>query len=243
MARIVDVHGCGRKVSAMWYWVFKFAIIGPAALAALRPKWNGRENLPREGAFVLAANHLTMLDPPFVSLGVPRKVIFVAKRKYYEATGIKGRALSWFLTAIGQEPIDPESGHSAAPALATARRLLRAGGVWAVFPEGTRSPDGRLHRGHTGAVRVALPLGVPVIPTAVVGTTHPRWRFSRAAGRRRITVTYGAPLDLSPWADRVDDPAAWREATDVLMLRLAELTGQEYVDTYAVRPGRTSTAS
>lgn len=227
----------------MWYWFFKFVVIGPAAVAVLGPRWLGRENLPRTGAFVLAANHQTMLDSPFVSLGVPRKVIFVAKLKYYQGSGLKGRALGWFLTAIGQTPIDPASADTAAPALQTARRLLRGGGVWAVYPEGTRSPDGYLHRGRTGALRVALPLGVPVIPVAVCGTLAPRPRWKRSWARERITVTYGTPLDLSPWAHRAEDPQAWREATDALMTRLSQMTGKDYVDTYAVRAADTAGAA
>jgi 1-acyl-sn-glycerol-3-phosphate acyltransferase len=220
----------------VWYWVFKFAVIGPAAIAVLRPRWIGREHLPRTGPFVLAANHLSLIDPAFVGLGVPRKVIFIAKRKYYEGSGLKGRFTRWFLDAIGQSPIDPASAHTAAPALDASRRLLAGGGVWAVFPEGTRSPDGRLHRGRTGLMRVALPLGIPVIPVAVTGTTNPRRQFSRKPGTARVTVTYGPPLDLRPWAGRGDDPQAWREATDALMARLAQMTGQEYLDEYAVRP-------
>ncbi len=218
----------------MWYWFFKFAVIGPLGILIFRPKWDGRDNLPRDGAFIVAANHMTMLDPPFISLGVPRKVIFVAKTKYYSRRGVRGRLLGWFLTAIGQTPIDPSSGTTAAPALVAAERLLAGGGVWAVFPEGTRSRDGRLHRGHTGVMRVALASGVPVIPTAVSGTRNPRtlWRMGRR--RERITVTYGPAMDLRAWLGRAEDPAAWREATDALMSRIATLSGQTYVDEYAV---------
>ena len=220
----------------MSYWIFKFVLIGPGAVAIFRPRWRGRENLPRTGGFVLAPNHLTMLDPAFVSMGVPRKVIFVAKRKYYQGGGPKGRLMAWFLDAIGQTPIDVESASSAAPALETARRLLVGGGVWAAFPEGTRSRDGKLHRGRTGVMRVALPLGVPVIPVAVSGTPHPKVLWSRDRSRRRIRVTYGPPLDVTPWAGRTDDPTAWREATDALMAALQRMTGQEYVDAYAAVP-------
>lgn len=225
-------------VWGVWYWFFKFVGIGPAAIAVFGPRWSGRENLPRRGAFVLAVNHLGMLDPAFVSLGVPRKVIFIAKRKYYEGSGLAGRLTGWFLTAIGQTPVDPASADTAAPALEAARDLLSSGGVWAVFPEGTRSPDGRLYRGRTGLMRVALPMDVPVIPVAVTGTTNPRRRFSRKPGTQRISITYGEPFDLSAWSDRPHDPAAWREATDALMSRLQSLTGQEYVDGYAVRGSR-----
>lgn len=220
----------------VWYWVFKFLVIGPAAIAVHRPLWRGRENLPRSGAFILAANHLAGNDPGYVSLGVPRKVVFVAKRKYYELPGLRGRITAWFLRAIGQNQVDPTSATTAAPALEAARQLLEAGGVWAVFPEGTRSPDGRLYRGRTGLMRVALATGVPVLPVSITGTRHPRRRFSRAPGTERITVTYGPPMDLSRWAGRGVDPVAWREATDALMGQLARMTGQEYVDAYAVRP-------
>lgn len=226
----------------VWYWFFKFAVVGPVAVAVFGPRWQGRENLPRSGAFALAANHLTALDAPMVSLGVPRKVIFIAKGKYYRAPGLRGRLLRWFLTAIGQTPIEVESAHTAAPALDAARALLASGGVWAVFPEGTRSPDGRLYRGHTGLMRVALPAGIPVIPVGVTGTRQPRRRLLNRPGTQRITVRYDAPIDLSPWAARPSDPQAWREATDVLMARLVEMTGQEYVDQYAARPTRGAVA-
>lgn len=219
----------------MWYWVFKFVLLGPVAYWYLRLKWIGRGNLPRSGAFVIAPNHVTMIDPVGISMGVPRKVIFIAKRKYYAKTSAKSRALAWFLTAIGQVPVDPDSAASAAPALDTARALLRAGGVWAVFPEGTRSPDGRLYRGHTGLMRVAIPLQVPVVPVGITGTREVRLPGQPGWGRGRVTVTYGEPMDLSPWRDRADDPAAWREATDELMTRIAALTGQEQVDEYAER--------
>lgn len=221
----------------MWYWFFKFGLLGPAALLLVRSRWEGREHLPRTGPFILAANHRTMLDPGYVSLGVPRRVVFVAKRKYYEGRGPKGRVMAWFLRAIGQMPIDPASSTSAAPALDTARRLLRDGGVWAVFPEGTRASDDRVHRGRTGAMRVALPAGVLVIPVAVVGTPTVRAPWSgglRGFRSGAVTVRYGAAMDLSPWADRTDDPTAWREATDALMARIASMTGQPYVDEYSV---------
>lgn len=218
----------------VWYWFFKFAVIGPAALALVRSRWEGREHVPRSGPFIVAANHRTMLDPAYVSLGVPRRVIFVAKRKYYEGRGPKGRVMAWFLRAIGQMPIDPASNASAAPALDTARRLLCDGGVWAVFPEGTRSSDDRVHRGRTGVMRVALPLGVPVVPVGVVGTSSVRAPWSGGGRRAAVTVRYGAPMDLSPWADRAQDPQAWREATDALMARIASLAGQPYVDEYSV---------
>ena len=216
----------------VWYWIFKFIVIGPASVPVYRPKWVGRDRLPRDGAFILVANHTSMVETVFVPMGVPRKVAFVAKTKYYNGRGLTGKALAWFLDAIGQVPIDPASASTAAPALDTARRILADGRVWAVFPEGTRSPDGRMYRGRTGAMRVALPAGVPVIPVAVTGaaTAGPWWTWRR--DRTRITVEYLPAFDLTPWHGREEDPAAWREATDAVMARIREATGQEYVDRY-----------
>lgn len=216
----------------VWYWVFKYVLLGPIAWWYLRLRWVGREHLPRSGPFILAANHLTMLDPVGVSMGVPRRVTFVAKTKYYAGTSLKRRVLAWFLRAIGQVPIDPASATTANPALDTARRILDEGGVMAMFPEGTRSPDGRLYRGRTGVMRLALPLGVPVIPVAVTGTREVRLPGQQGAARGRVTITYGEPFDVSPWQDRRDDPAAWREATDALMRHIGEMSGQEYADRY-----------
>jgi 1-acyl-sn-glycerol-3-phosphate acyltransferase len=216
----------------VWYWLFKFVLLGPPSVAVYRPRWVGRDRLPPHGAFVLASNHTSMIETVFVPMGVPRKVAFVAKTKYYSGHGITGRGLAWFLDAIGQVPIDPTSAATASPALHAARSILDEGRVWAVFPEGTRSPDGRMYRGRTGAMRVALPAGVPVVPVAVTGarTAGPWWRWRR--GGSRITVEYLAPLDLSPWRGREEDPTAWREATDALMARIREATGQEYADRY-----------
>ncbi len=220
----------------MWYWFFKFVGLGPIAWWYFGLRWRGRENLPRSGPFIVAANHIAFVDPVGISMGVPRKVIFVAKTKYYAGRGVSGRALGWFLSAIGQVPIDPESATSANPALETSRRILVGGGVVAIFPEGTRSPDGRLYRGHTGVARLALPTGVPIVPVGVTGTREVRLPgSSKGAQRGHVRVTYGAPLDLTPWRGREDDPQAWREITDLLMARIAAITGQERVDRYSTR--------
>lgn len=219
----------------MWYWFFKFVGVGPIAWWYFRMRWSGREHIPRSGPVILAANHVNHLDPVGVSMGAPRKVVYVAKSKYYSGRGAGGRLLGWFLRAIGQLPIDPESAQTADPAIATARRLLEAGGVVAIFPEGTRSPDGRLHRGHTGVARVALPGGVPIVPVGVLGTRGLTVKGKLLPRRGHIRIVYGPPLDLTPWRGRADDPQAWREVTDALMRRIQDLTGQEYVDRYPTR--------
>lgn len=228
----------------MWYWFFKFVALGPIARWYLRLRWLGRENLPRQGPFVVAANHLTYLDPVGVSMGVPHRVVYVAKQKYFSGKGFAAGALSWFLRAIGQVPIDTSSKDTADPALDTARRILAAGGVVAIFPEGTRSPDGRLYRGRTGAARLTLPAQVPLIPVGVIGTREVRLPGQRRPRRGRVTIAYGRPLDLTPWRGREEDPQAWREVTDELMVQIAALSGQQRVDRYptaAELAGRTET--
>jgi 1-acyl-sn-glycerol-3-phosphate acyltransferase len=216
----------------VWYWFFKYVVIGPIARWYLRLRWDGREHLPGSGPYILAGNHVTILDPVGIALGVPRRVTYVAKTKYYSGTSAKRRALAWFLRAVGQVPINPAGADAAGPGLEAARGVLAEGGVMALFPEGTRSPDGRLYRGHTGVMRLALPMGVPVIPVGVKGTRGVRLPGQGSPRRGHVIVTYAAPLDLSPWQDRRDDPAAWREATDALMHRIGELSGQEYTGRY-----------
>lgn len=222
----------------MWYWFFKFVVVAPIARWYVRPQWSGRENLPTTGAFLLAGNHVTMIDPVVISLGVPRRVLFIAKQKYYSGRSLRRRALAWFLRAVGQVPIDPASAATASPGLETAGRALQDGGVVALFPEGTRSPDGRLYRGRTGVMRLALPLGIPVIPVAVRGTREVRLPGTPHPRRGRVSITYDAPFDLSRWAGREDDPVAWREATDALMARIGELSGQEPAGRYATEDER-----
>lgn len=229
----------------MWYPFLKHVAIGPLARLYLGVRWQGRENLPRRGPYVVAANHLGYGDPVALSLGVPAKVIYVAKRKYYSYGGIGGRALAWFLTSIGQVPIDPETARTADPALATASRILGEGGVVGIFPEGTRSPDGRLYRGRTGVARLAIPLGVPVVPVGITGTRELR-KPGRGWRPAHVRVAFGAPIDPAPWRDRAQHPQAWREFTEVVMTQIAQLSGQEIAGRYATaaevdaRDGRTT---
>ena len=154
----------------MWYYLFKFVLLGPLLRVLGRPEIEGLENLPERGPAILASNHLAVMDSFFLPLMVPRRIYFLAKAEYFTGTGLKGRLQAWFYTAVGQIPIDRSGAEAAAGALEAARRQLEGGELMGMYPEGTRSPDGNLYKGKTGLARVALDTGVPVIPVAMIGT-------------------------------------------------------------------------
>ncbi|MFD4369142.1 lysophospholipid acyltransferase family protein [Rhodococcus sp. NPDC058521] len=217
----------------MWYWIFKYVLIGPILRLFGRPSITGAEHIPRRGPVILASNHLTVVDSFFLILMVRRRITFVAKSEYFTQPGALGRAKKWFFTAAGQVPIDRNGGDAAAGALATARAILEKGRVWGIYPEGTRSPDGRLHKGKTGIARVALATGAVVIPVSMHGTSKVNpigsrmWRFGK------VFIRVGEPLDFSRFAPLAENRNVVRAATDELMQNLLTLSGQEYVDTYA----------
>jgi 1-acyl-sn-glycerol-3-phosphate acyltransferase len=214
--------------SSCAYRLCRHVVIGPALYLLGRPKIVGRQNLPRRGSVIVAANHLAVLDSFYVTLAVRRQVIFLAKSDYFDRDGFAGRLQRWFFTAVGQIRVDRRGGSGASPALEAATQVVELGGVWGIHPEGTRSPDGRLYRGRTGAVRVAMDTGAPLVPVAITGTRPDRdvrwWR-------RRVVVEILEPLDLTPFrAAGVDDV---RAATDALMAVIGSRTGQAYIDSYA----------
>jgi 1-acyl-sn-glycerol-3-phosphate acyltransferase len=208
-------------------------ILTPLVWLLTRPRITGRGVVPPRGPAVIAANHVSMADSFVLCLVVRRKLTFVAKSEYFTGTGLRGGFLRWFFRTAGQVPVDRSGGGAGDAALDAARRLLHRGGLWAIHPEGSRSPDGRLHRGRTGLMRVALDLDVPVIPVVLAGTDRVHRRGSRWPTPSRVHVTFLPPLDLSRWRGRAADPEAVREATDALMRELARASGQEYVDRYA----------
>jgi 1-acyl-sn-glycerol-3-phosphate acyltransferase len=215
------------------YRLFK-TLFGPLVWCWSRPRVHGREHLPRTGAAILALNHLAEIDSLCVALALPRPVTFVAKSEYFVRGGIVGRAVATVLRVAGQIPLDRSGGEVSQRGLDAAHRILDAGGVWAIYPEGTRSPDGRLHRGHTGLMRVALGRVCPVLPITLAGTERIRpWRPAR------VEIVIGPPVDLSAFARDPDDHAAVRAATDHLMVVLQRQGGLQYVDRYA-RPASRS---
>lgn len=217
----------------MLYWFLKFVALGPLLKLIFRPRADGVENVPETGPAILASNHLSYADWLFMPLVVPRMVRFVAKAEYFTGPGLKGWAQKTFFSGTGNIPIDRSGADAAAGALISAKRVLGEGGLFGIYPEGTRSHDGRLYRGKTGIARLALETGVPVVPVAVVGTdtvAPPGKKFGRWT---RPTVRFGAPLDFSRYAGMENDRYILRSITDEIMYEIMRLSGQEYVDMYA----------
>jgi 1-acyl-sn-glycerol-3-phosphate acyltransferase len=217
----------------MWYWLFKYIFIGPLLSLLGRPKTEGLEHIPDSGPAIVASNHLAVADSFYLPLVVKRRITFLAKAEYFTDTGLKGWFKRWFFTVAGQVPIDRSSADTAQNALDTAQRLLDDGKLLGMYPEGTRSPDGRLYKGKTGLARLALQTGVPVIPVAMVGTdvVNPPgskwWRFGR------VTVRIGKPLDFSRFEGLAENRFIERALIDEVMYELMQLSGREYVDLYA----------
>lgn len=217
----------------MWYWLFKYIFMGPALSMLGRPKVEGLEYVPSSGPAILASNHLAVADSFYLPLVVRRRITFLAKSEYFTGTGLKGWFTSWFYRATGQVPIDRTDADTAEAALNTAKRLLGHGKLLGMYPEGTRSPDGRLYKGKTGVARLTLQTGVPVIPVAMIGTNlinppgSKLWRFGR------VTVRFGKPMDFSRFEGLAGNRVIERVVTDEVIYELMELSGQEYVDIYA----------
>ena len=217
----------------MWYWLFKYILLGPLLSLLGRPKVEGLEYVPSSGPVILASNHLAVMDSFFLPLVVRRRITFLAKAEYFTGTGLKGWFSRWFFTAAGQVPIDRTDADAAQAALNTAQRLLGQGKLLGMYPEGTRSPDGRLYKGKTGLGRLALETGVPVIPVAMIGTDVVNPPGTTMLRFGRVTVRFGKPMDFSRFEGLAGNRFIERAVTDEVIYELMELSGQEYVDIYA----------
>lgn len=219
----------------MLYWFFKYILIGPWLRLIYRPQVEGLENIPAHGPAILASNHLSFSDSFFLPLVVPRHITFLAKAEYFNGKGIKGFFTRAFFAGVGQVPIDRSGGKASDDALNTALRVLAKDELLGIYPEGTRSPDGRLYRGKTGVARVALEADVPVIPVAMIGTREIQRPGKIIPKIRRVGIKIGTPLDFSRYEGMQHDRFVLRSMTDEIMYELMELSGQEYVDLYASR--------
>ena len=207
------------------------AVLTPIIRLLVRVKVEGREHVPRRGAVILAANHRSFLDSIFIPLVVHRRVTFVAKAEYFDDP-----KTAWFFRSCGQIPIRRDGGTASERALASATEVLRNGKVFAIYPEGTRTRDGLLHRGHTGVARLALGCNVPIVPVGLIGTDDVQPIDSRLPKLfRHVTIRFGEPIDPARYAGRENDRMALRELTDEVMYEICQLSGYEYVDTYATK--------
>lgn len=217
----------------MFYWLMKYVVIGPIVKAIWRPWIIGRRNVPAEGAAILASNHLSFVDSVFLPLMIDRSVAFLAKSDYFTGKGLKGWATRMFFKGTGQLPIDRSGGKASEASLNTGLQVLGRGDLLGIYPEGTRSPDGKLYRGRTGIARMALEAHVPVVPVVMVdtdtmmpiGTTVPRIV--------RVGIVIGEPLDFSRFQGMEGDRYILRSITDEIMVALQRLGEQEYEDVYA----------
>jgi 1-acyl-sn-glycerol-3-phosphate acyltransferase len=214
----------------MAYWVMK-AILTPILRFFFKVRVEGLENVPSSGPAILASNHVSFCDSIFLPLVLRRRITFVAKAEYFEDP-----KTAWFFRAVGQIPIKREGGSASQRALESAREVLVGGGLFGIYPEGTRSPDGRLYKGHTGVARLALQTQVPVLAVAMIGTREVQ-PIGQAMPNlfRPVTIRISRPLDFSRYADRAAEPLVLRQVTDEIMFELRELSGQVYVDQYCKR--------
>lgn len=230
--------GYRRSVSESegFYKFLKNVAIGPAIDLSFNPWVQGLENIPEEGAAILASNHLSFSDSIFLPVKVPRKITFLAKSEYFTGKGIRGKATAAFFRGAGQVPVERTGGNASTAAIETGVRILREGNLLGIYPEGTRSPDGRLYRGKTGVARMALEAQVPVIPIAMMNTdkVQPIGR-TRPNFNVEVGIKIGKPLDFSRYYGMHEDRFVLRSLTDEIMYEIMALSGQEYVDMYASR--------
>jgi 1-acyl-sn-glycerol-3-phosphate acyltransferase len=218
------------------YWLAKFVFLGPLLRMLWRPWVQGAENVPSDRPAIIASNHLSFCDSFFMPIVIRRKVTFLAKAEYFTTPGIKGKLTRWFMRTVGMVPIDRGDSDAARAALTTGVRVLGQGTLLGIYPEGTRSPDGRLYRGKTGVARLALEAGAVVVPCAMVNTEiiQPAGRLFPKL-RPRPGVIFGKPLDFSRYEGMSGDRFVERSMTDEIMYELMQLSGQEYVDQYAAK--------
>ena len=214
----------------MLYWIIK-AILTPILRLFYRVRIEGRDRVPPRGPVILAANHRSFMDSLFLPLVIRRRVTFVAKAEYFE-----DKKTAWFFRGVGQIPIRREGGSASERALASATDVLERGQVFGIYPEGTRTRDGNLHRGHTGVARLALRTGAPIVPVGMTGTDEIN-PIGRKLPRlfRTVSITFGTPVTVDRYAGREQDRMVLRQITDEVMFELRELSGYEYVDTYATK--------
>lgn len=211
------------------------AVLGPVMRLMFRTRVEGAEHIPGSGPVILAGNHLTFIDSMVLPLVCDRQVFFIGKDEYVTGKGLKGRLMAWFFTGVGMIPVDRDGGRGGVAALMTGRGVLERGQVFGIYPEGTRSPDGRLYRGRTGIARLTLMTGAPVVPFAMIGTDKLQPKGTGMPRFGKVTVRFGKPMEFSRYEGMDRDRYVLRAVTDSVMTEVMELSGQEYVDVYATK--------
>ncbi|WP_046780703.1 lysophospholipid acyltransferase family protein [Streptomyces yangpuensis] len=217
----------------MFYHLLKHVFLGPLLRLLFRPRIEGLENIPAEGAAIVAGNHLSFSDHFLMPAILARRITFLAKAEYFTGPGLKGRLTAAFFRSAGQIPVDRSGKDAGQAALREGLGVLAKGELLGIYPEGTRSHDGRLYKGKVGVAAMALGAGVPVIPCAMVGTFEIQPPGQKIPKIRRVTIRFGEPLDFSRYAGLEGERAVLRAVTDEIMYAILGLSGQEYVDRYA----------
>nr|WP_202435069.1 MULTISPECIES: lysophospholipid acyltransferase family protein [unclassified Streptomyces] len=211
----------------------KYVVLGPLLRLAFRPRIEGLEHVPDDGAAIVAGNHLSFSDHFLMPAILRRRITFLAKAEYFTGPGIKGKLTAAFFHSIGQIPVDRSGRNAGQAAIREGLGVLEKGELLGIYPEGTRSHDGRLYKGKVGVAVMAIKAGVPVVPCAMVGTFEIQPPGKVVPRIRRVTIRFGKPLDFSRYAGMEDQKAAVRAVTDEIMYAVLGLSGQEYVDAYA----------
>ncbi|MFE9120250.1 lysophospholipid acyltransferase family protein [Streptomyces sp. NPDC007172] len=217
----------------MFYFAFRLVLL-PLLRWLFRPTVEGAGRVPGTGAVILAGNHQSFTDQFLLGVTLRRRLTFLAKQEYFTGPGLTGRATAAFFRALGQIPVDRSGGEAARAAIDTALEVLGGEGALGIFPEGTRSHDGRLYKGKVGVAAMALRSGAPVVPVAIIGTFEAQPKGRRLPRRVPVTIRFGEPLDFSRYAGMEEERLVLRAVTDEIMYAVRTLSEQEYVDVYAV---------
>ncbi|KFI68628.1 lysophospholipid acyltransferase family protein [Bifidobacterium magnum] len=216
----------------MLYWFF-VKVFGPVAAHRMHPTAEGLNNIPRNGGGIIAANHLAVIDDALLPLTCPRMIHFMGKAEYFEGKGVKGKIKKWFFESAGVFPVDRSGGSKSMGALEHAREIIEDGHLFGIHVEGTRSPDGRLYKGHTGVARLAFETGCPIIPTAIIGSRELQKPGQIIPGKGHTKVIYGKPIQVQRQAADTVTHEQLRELTDRIVQKIQRMSGQEYVNEYA----------
>ncbi|MEV6723346.1 lysophospholipid acyltransferase family protein [Streptomyces xanthochromogenes] len=217
----------------MLYYILKYAVLGPVLRLLFRPRLEGLEHIPDEGAAIVAGNHLSFSDHFLMPVMLKRRITFLAKQEYFTGPGIKGRLTAAFFRAVGQIPVDRSGKEAGKAAIREGLGVLAKDELLGIYPEGTRSPDGKLYKGKVGVAVMAIRGKAPVIPCAMVGTFEIQPPGQVVPKIKRVSIRFGEPLDFSRYEGMENEKAVLRAVTDEIMYKVMELSGQEYVDRYA----------